>query len=191
MALIRKIPVVWGGFPGSPGVSVFYSPEATDANASIKTFFTSCQAHAPAGVTWTIPFAGDTINDSNGDISGTWTSVDGGTVTSTGTGAYAAGTGAFVRWLTGGIVAGRRVKGHTFFCPIIASDYDSTGTILTGALTVLQSAAAVLGGASKLVIWARESPGTSAHPGARAGSSHPVIAGTVPDLVTSLRSRRS
>lgn len=172
-------------------MSVFYAPEATDACASIKAFFTSCNAHAPSGVTWTVPFAGDTINDANGDISGTWTSPDGGTVSSIGAGAYAAGTGFFVRWLTGGVVAGRRVKGHTFMCPIIAGDYESNGTIASSALSVFGSAAAVLGGASKLVIWSRESAGTPSHPGHRDGSSHAVIAGTVPDQVTSLRTRRS
>lgn len=191
MAVIRKVVVTWNGFPGSPGYSVFYSPEATDAVASIKTFFDSLKVQGPPGLSWAIPFAGDSIQDTNGALASTWTSPDGGTVTATGAGNYAAGTGAFVRWLTAGVVNRRRVRGHTFFCPIVANSYESNGSLSSSAVTAFSAAAAVLGAASKLVIWARpfdDPTGASPH---RDGSSHAVIAGQCPDQVTSLRSRRS
>lgn len=191
MAVIRKIPVLWQGFPGAPGFSVFYAPDSTDAVASIKTFFTTCRTEIPTGVSLTIPFAGDSISDTTGELGGSWTSPNGGVVTCVGSGAYAAGTGAFVRWLTGGIVNGRRVKGHTFLCPLIAADYDTVGSLSSTALSTLSGAAAVLGAANTLVVWARPFTGTVSDPVPRAGSSHAVIAGTVPDQVTSLRSRRT
>lgn len=191
MAIIRKIPVAWGGFPGAPGYSVFYSPEAVDAVASIKTFFNAIKTDIVISTTLTIPFAGDSINDTDGQLAGSWTSPDGGVVTCTGSGAYAAGTGAFARWLTTGIVNGRRVKGRTFICPLTANDYEANGTIATTPLGTMSAAAAVLGTSGKLVLWSRPFAGDLRNPTPRAGSSYPVIAGTVADLVTSLRTRRS
>lgn len=190
MANIRKIPVLWGGIPGAPGYSVFYAPEATDATASIKTFFTAIAGSLPNTLSITVPPAGDTINDANGEIVSAWTGTGAGIVPGGSSAAYASGTGAYVVWRTTGIVHGRRVKGHTFLCPLITTAYNSSGTIASATLTTLGAAAAALAGAGTLNVWSR--PVTVATPTipVRDGSSHAVVTGTVPQQVTSLRTRR-
>jgi hypothetical protein len=137
-------------------------------------------------VAWDIPGSGDVVDETTGLITGAWTAGTAATITATGgTGAYAAGTGAFVRWQTNGIVAGRRVRGRTFLCPIITTGFDSNGTIASTQLGTLQTAATALAAAGKNQVWHRPSPGGSD------GSAHIVVAGTVPDKVTSLRTRRT
>jgi len=182
---IRKVPVTWTTGPGGVGVSVFYSPFGTDATVEIGAFFNSIKAFFPAAVGWQVPNSGDVVDEVTGLITGAWT---GGTVASivgTGAGAYAAGTGCYVRWQTAGIVAGRRVKGRTFLCPMIGNSYQSDGTILDATLATINAAATTLVGFGKTTIWHRPSP-----TGAANGSAHAVIGSTGPDKVTSLRSRR-
>jgi len=185
MATIRKIPVLWGGLPAMPGYSVFYSGGAVDATAELVTFFAAIKSLFLLNLTWSIPPGGDTLDDATGQINGAWVGAGAAVVSANGAGVYAAGTGAYANWPTAGIVAGRRVKGRTFLCPLTTGSYDASGTISTASLATLTGAVTTLAAAGKLVIWSR--PNAAA---VRAGSSYLVIAGTVPDQVTSLRSRR-
>jgi len=185
MATIRKIPVHWGGIPTTPGYSLFYSQGASDATAELVTFFNAVKALFPSGLTWTVPPVGDELDDTTGAINGQWTGSGAGSVTATAAGAYAAGCGAWVAWKTAAIVGRRRLQGRTFMCPLQSTvGYDSSGTILAGAITTLGGAATTLVSAGKLVIWHRPSPALTG------GSSALITAGVVPDQVTSLRSRR-
>ena len=100
--------------------------------------------------------------------------------------------------LTAGFVAGRRVRGRWFIVPLIATGYDTAGSLSTAAQTTLDTAATALvtAFAGDMVVWARPFPGRDASPGvpavpARSGSVHPIIDVTVPDLAVSLRSRRT
>lgn len=186
MATIRRIYVPWGGIPAlNPGVSVFYSSAAADAITDLGNFFFAVKALFPTGLSWTLPPVGDTIDDTTGAINGQWTSGSGGiSVATGGTTAYAAGVGAYINWKTGAIVGRRRLAGRTFLVPLLGNNYDSNGTLTSGSLGVLAPAAATLAGAGKLVIWHRPRPGGTG------GSSALVTAGTIPDQVTSLRTRR-
>lgn len=168
-----------------PGYSLFYSSSTADATADIVTFFNSVKTLFPSGLQWSVPPAGDTLDDSTGALNGTWTGVGAGVVSASATGPYAAGTGAWIRWLTGTITGRRRLQGRTFMAPLTSAvGVDSSGTIATAALTTLGSAAANLAATGKLVIWHRpDSNGVG-------GSSALILAATVPDQVTSLRSRR-
>lgn len=185
MPTLRRIVVAWTGLTGLPGVSVFYAPSATDAGANIKTFLTANVASFPVPLTWSVPTSGDTIDDTTGTINGGWTGGTGGTVTATANVAYAAGVGAYVNWGTTGIINGRRLKGRTFMAPLITSGYDTSGTIASGTLTAMQTAATTLAASLNLVIWHR--PTT---PGGSDGESQAVSSALVPDQVTSLRTRR-
>lgn len=185
MAAIRRVVVAWQTGIGGAGVSNFYSPFGTDATVEIGTFFNAIRGLFPTAVTWDIPGAGDVLEDSTGLLTGAWTGGTAATNNGNVATAYAGGTGAFIRWTTAGIVNGRRVRGRTFLCPLAAASYDTVGTIIAGSLTVLGGAATTLAGSGKLLIWHRP---TSV--GAADGSSHAVLAGTCPDKVTSLRTRR-
>jgi hypothetical protein len=182
---LRRVPVTWTTGPGGIGVSVFYSPFGTDATVELGAFFNSIKAFFPPAVSWNVPSSGDVVDDVTGLITGAWTGGTTGSIVGTGSGAYAAGTGCYVRWQTAGIVAGRRVKGRTFLAPMIGNSYQSDGTILDATLATINAAAVTLVGFGKTSIWHRPSA-----KGANDGVSFPVIGSTGPDKVTSLRSRR-
>lgn len=185
MADLERIVVDWNGLSGLPGVSVFYGALAGNANASLKTFFTSCQSIFPAGLTWTIPGGGDLVDSATGAITGTWINgAGGGQVAASGAAAHAAGTGAYVNWRTGVVIGRRRLMGRTFLAPIMNSAYDNQGTIVAANLTTLQNAANALVTAGNTRVWHRPN---AAHTGGQAGV---VSVATIPDQVTSLRSRR-
>jgi hypothetical protein len=178
--------VTWTGLTGLPGLSVHYSGDTDDITVNLATWFTAMQSIFPAGLAWQIPNVGDRINDDTGHLVGAWTGGTSATVNSSGAAAYAAGTGAFVKWTTGAVVGTRRLQGRTFLCPIMNSAFDNSGTITDTNKTTLQTACNTLVATNKLVIWHR--PTT---PGGTDGTSRLVIAATVPDKVTSLRTRRS
>lgn len=186
MATIARVPVVWDGLPGFPGVSVFYwdftvAPDLSELNA----FFTAIRNEFHASLTWTIPAAGDTIDDSSGVINGDWIATGSGTITGGGGSTpYAAGAGARAVWTTTGLVGGRRVRGSTYLVPLVSSSYDASGTIATTPLGVLRNAAIDLAANGGMKVWSRNDPGSTN------GASFPVTSGTVPDKVSTLRSRR-
>jgi len=183
---MRRVPVVWSTGIGGSGVSVFYSPFGVDMTTELGTFFNAIKANFPNAVTWDIPASGDVIDETTGLITGAWTAGTAASVTATGGAvSYPAGTGAYIRWQTAGIVAGRRVRGRTFMCPLVIGGFDTSGTIAVVAQANLQASATILVGSGKMVIWHRPPPGGST------GSSHAVIAAVVPDKVTSLRTRRT
>jgi hypothetical protein len=183
---IRKLPVAWQTGAGGVGVSVFYTAFGTDATVEVAAFFNAIKAFFPSGVSWNVPSSGDVVDEVTGLITGAWTAGTAASIVGTGAGAYAAGTGVYVRWQTGGIVGGRRVKGRTFLCPLIVSAYQTDGTILDASLATMNTAVNTLAAAGKLNIWHRPTA-----KGANDGSTHLVTAGSGPDHVTSLRSRRS
>lgn len=185
MADLRVVKVAWTGLTGLPGVSVFHTSSADDATANLGTWFTAIKAYFPTGLQWTIPSSGDTISDLDGTLTGGWSGGTAASVIATGGGFYAAGTGAFIRWGTGLIVGGRRLKGRTFLCPITTGSYDADGTIAAATITAVNTATNTLVATNKLVVWHR--PSVS---GASDGASTTITSGAIADQVTSLKTRR-
>jgi hypothetical protein len=167
-------------------VSVFYTPFGTDATVELATFFNAIKAFFNNSISWNVPSSGDVVDEVSGLITGAWTAGTAASIVGGSSTAYAAGTGAYARWQTNGIVNGRRVKGRTFLCPLITSCYQTDGTILDANLATMNTAVTTLAAAGKLNIWHRPSA-----KGANDGSAHLVTAGTGPDKVTSLRTRRT
>ena len=186
---MQRIRCPWTTGPGGAGLSTFYFSTGSEAQSvsAVSSFFNALQTSLPAAVTISVPNAGDVIDETTGLLTGVWA---GGSATSTsgapGTTNYAAGTGGYIRWLTGGIVSGHRVQGRTFICPIPNGLYDAWGTIVDSFVTAWQTAASALVSdpASEMLIWSRPKTGL-------AGSKHVVTSAVAPDRVTSLRSRRS
>lgn len=184
MANAARIRVEWAGVVG-PGVSTFYSEEAdaAAAYAAVRTFFDAIKTLLVPSVTLTFPNTGDLIDVGTGQISGSWSATSAGSVTGTATTVMrAAGVGAFVRWETGGIINGRRVRGRTFITEVSTGFYESNGTLTSGSITTLQSAAQTLASSGLIAIYSRLPGGGGALSG--------VSSASVPDRVTSLRSRR-
>lgn len=184
MATLNRYRVIWTGGPGGEGVSTFYAlPTATTALAEIRTFFLSIRALFPSTFSWSFPNSGDQIEDSTGQISGAWSAAAAAPTAGTAPGStYAAGVGARVRWQTQLILNGRRTRGTTFLTSLSTSAYDAQGTLDTAALNTIQTSADALVAGTDLVIYSRPHNGSFGY--------GLVIGATVPDRVTSLRSRR-
>ena len=83
------------------------------------------------------------------------------------------------------MAGGRRIQGRTFLVPLVASAFDSTGTISTAALATLQTAANGLVAYDTIdpVVWKRPTPFT-------VGSFATITEARIPDMAAVLRSRR-
>lgn len=169
-----------------PGVSTFYFDEIhVGFVADLHTYWAAVGNRFPPGITWTTDNTGDLIDVATGELSGTWTDGVPSTISSSGSGNYAAGVGARASWLTSGIRNGRRVRGTTFLCPLTTACYQSDGTIDGAVLGSLSTAAAALvtNSTGEMRIYSRPTP-------TEPGQSNEVIGATCPDTVSWLRSRR-
>lgn len=186
MASIHRVVCEWSGGAGLPGYSVLYGVgTSTAVITELVSFFTSIADRIPFGVSVRVPSAGDSIEDSTGVLSGSWSGGAGSTVAGAGGATWAAGVGALCVWNTGGIRNGRRVKGRTFLAPLDDGGFDGSGSFTSTYINDLQAAATVLASSGELVVWSRPSA-----PGAGDGESNVVLSATIPDRVTSLRTRR-
>lgn len=183
------------GFSGppvvGPGVATFYSSNlAPGAFATaVGSFFAACSGLFPTGLQITEPAGGELIEDSDGSLQGVWSRTPAAPITGGGgAGAFAAGVGLRVVWLTNGVRNNRRVRGSTFMVPCMASTYQSDGSIADSNIALVRTAALVLTAADSgsMRIWSRPSSA-----GASDGSSSAVYSAQVPDKVTWLRSRRT
>lgn len=187
MATIMRFRVHWTGFTGSPGVTTLYYNAGTDPAPDVRSFFSACVARFPTSVNWSFDDTGDTIDDVNGFINGTWSGSAAAPLTGTDASSYSGATGACINWNTASIIGGHRSRGRSFLVPLGGASYDADGSIGSGTLTTLRGALsaylATATGAAQ-VVWRRPgSPGGAGHAG--------VIGGSIPDLAVVLRSRRS
>lgn len=188
VANLAKIPVVWDGLPGFPGLSVHYclQADAVSAVAALTAWYNSLKGNHPTGLTWQIPSSGDVINEDSGNLVGTWAGAAGSTIAANGgPGIYASGAGMRIRLLTTGIATHRRIIGSQFLVPLLASLYETNGTIANGTVATTQTALNTLVGTGLLKIWHRPGPSKTG------GFGYTITAGQVPDKVATLRSRRT
>ena len=185
---IQRSRVVWSNFPGAPGYSNFYWNEAVPSAevASLKSFFEAIKTLIAGGAVLTYPSSVDVIDETTGNITSSTPITQQTPTTATGSGAFSGASGAVVHWITDGFVGGRRVRGRTFLVPLTGGSFDTNGSILTSALTTLQTAASALVTATTpaMSVWRRPTAFT-------AGSVHTVSSAVVPDLAAVLRSRRT
>jgi len=183
---IRRLRVTLSGGVMGSGVATHYFDSSTTAGQSLyKGFWTSCASVMSGGVTITVPDNGEEFDSVTGALVGVWSQGTPGTITGGGTGSYPGGVGACVGWNTSGIHAGRKVRGRTFIVPLALNQYDNDGSLATGAITTINTAAATMlsGAANKHLIWARPRPGVP-------GEAYIITGGLVKDHVSWLKSRR-
>lgn len=187
MVDIYRIRAEWtGGAVVGNGVSTFYVTSAPDdACVALTDFFSALPGLFPPSVTITVAAGGETLSSSTGELTGAWTTATQPQMVGEGTNFYAAGVGVRVRWLTNGITNGRRSVGSTFLLPMIATNYDTDGTVSSSVVTAVNGAATdlrtALGGS--FVIWHRPTNGAG-------GAVSSVVGHQVPDKVSWLVSRR-
>jgi len=188
-----NVTAVWTGASGLPGYTKIHflgaltSSEVTTAEDKVRAFFASMSVYLPAIVRVDVQQLAE-IFDDNGDKTGT---VSGSTVpvqvAGAASGAYSQATGAWVNWVTGQYVYGRPVRGRTFLVPLGSSAFQSDGTLITGFISALQTAAnTLLTGFPALVVQYNH------HRAGQPTSSGiaTVTAATIKDKAGVLRSRR-
>lgn len=188
MADIKRVRCEWSGSGVTgPGLSTFYfTSTATGFPADLQTFFQAIKALIPTSCTITVPNTGDVLDASTGALTGTWTDAGGSTTTGTNAGAFAGGVGISVKWLTNGIVNGRRVNGRTFICPIAGGSFETDGTPQASTVSALQTPATALitATAPDFVVWHRPQGGGGGNPNA-------IVSALVRDTPSWLRTRRT
>lgn len=172
------------------GVSTFYTVEGNAAafQAALTTFYTSMKLLCPTGGSFTVPTAGEKIDDNTGELAGTWAAGTGGVINCTNSTEYAAGVGARIVWETAGTRGGRRVRGSTFIVPLGSNQWQNDGTLSPTCVGAIQTAANILLGsvaAEDMVILSRVTP---AH---LSGTSSGVLSARAVDKVSWLRGRRT
>lgn len=188
MAVIDRVRVEWNGSSViGGGVSTFYFDDShTGYLADLRVFFNDWRFAIPSTVEWTFPNSGDILDVATGAITGTWTEPAVSSLVAAGAGNHVSGVGMRQVWRTNGIREGRRVRGHTFFCPLTQSMYGTDGIVVPAQVTAADAAAATLIASSGgfMRIYSRPSPG---HPGV----ASEVVSGEAPRAISWLRSRRT
>ncbi len=190
MTTLERYRVAWTGTTViGGGVSTFYTGagQAAVFQPALKTFFTALKTICPTGTTWTVPTAGETIDDNTGEVNGTWSAGSGGGIFATNSTEYAMGVGARIVWETAGMTGGRRVRGSTYIVPLGSNQWENNGTLSAACLTSLFAAANTLRSsipAEEMVVLTRLRSTTS-------GTSHGVLSAEVPDKVSWLRTRKT
>jgi len=188
MANLARVRTVWSGTPVTGGgVTTFYWNEAHSGFvADLGAFWTALASRLAGGISLTTENSGDLVDETTGAITGTWTDGSTSIVNTSGSGVFAGGVGARIRWQTTGITNKRRVRGSTFLIPLTVNEYDAQGSLATAFLTAAGGAAGNLFTASEgnLRIWTRPVGGSGGH-------AHVVTNFTIPDRISWLRSRRT
>lgn len=193
------------GFVGGPGVNTFYfrgigvtQAYADAAIARVRDFYVALAPEMASGMIMQVEPVADELLTTDGSLTASWAATTPpASVASTGISQAPAPVMSLVQWSTGGIVAGRRVRGRTFVGPVETTAHQTDGTPAEAHRTAVVGAANALLGdiglEQGLVIWARPFPGdplaTPPVP-ARSGTAHKVTAAAVPNKWAVLRSRR-
>jgi hypothetical protein len=182
MTTAHEVRIVWEGWSGGPGYSVFYTTDVPTMRSALGTFIGSVDDFVPGQIVLTIENEGRTFEAETGTLTGYWSDgvpiVDSNSASAS----FAASAGLCINWLTSGVVAGKPVRGRTFLVPLITACYDATGTIGTSQLTAIRAAADVLAGTAAMRIWSRPRAGLN-------GSLHAPVGARITDRVSMLRSR--
>jgi hypothetical protein len=192
MSTCNRYRVTWNFPNGGPGVSTFYG-SGTSVGTDLNGFFTAIKTRIPIGVTCDYSGEVESFTVETGELVDASSVETPWSVAGTGTGAWAAGTGASVRWLTGAVVRGHRVYGRTFLAPLNSFSYDSTGTLDSSALSEFRTAAGALiaSTGSVFYVWSRPVPAPGGVGPAAPGVISPITGSSVRDVVAGLRSRRT
>lgn len=187
---------------GGTGISRFHvkrtdgtAPIIADCNAAaaaIRAWLLAAGAFIPTGIQWQFPVQVPLLDEVSAELQGYLNlGVIPNAVIGSGAGAYPAGNGCRVDWLTATIRNRRLMRAANFLVPFASQGFAPTGQIATAAQTAVQTASGVLLGALStaglsLVAYHRPAKGTIV-----GGVAAPVTAYRVPATPATLRSRRT
>lgn len=194
-AIIR---VEWNFDAGGSGVSTHVIDEGVTVSetaleaalVAVEDFWEDLDGNM-IGCTGQVSNTIDFVDPNTGTLTGEFISTNArAALQGQGTGAYPAGVGARIRWRTPGIRNGRRVTGTTFVVPIVASQYDTSGTLNNLFVAALQTSGQTLVNAldangTPMMVWSRPPSATAGN-----GFVTEVNGVSVPDKTAWLRSRK-
>lgn len=200
MASILRVRAQWSGFQGAPGYNLFHfgdfsSPGWTpdDSQSAVdrtRTFFNGLAQVLPGPVSVQVLGDVDVLDPTTGELQEvhavTQPALVQGSVGSTVS--FASPVGAVVGWRTNQVRNGRRMRGRTFLVPLSSTSFETNGTLLGNAITIINTAATALRtstGTTHIGVYGRPSA-----PGATDGIWAQASANTCPDMGAVLRSRR-
>lgn len=192
----------WSGTSGGPGLTQMavtgaaggiWNPDGTQSAVNaVRTFWQSVSAYLPDELRLQVMPTIDVYDTGTAVLTNSYTAATPPQVVAgSSAGTYAAGAGFKITWGTGQIRNGRRVRGTTFIVPAASNVYSANGTIASGVLTAMNTAAATLlsqlsAGGTSLAVWSRPVE----TPTARAGVMTSVVAGSCSTKTAILRGRR-
>lgn len=161
MSDIYKVQAVWSGFPGGPGVNTFYVSEIPSELTAFKTFYEAIKSGIPSTVSIQVVAENVSVDAATGVLTGGYSAPEQVKTTCLGGGDYASGVGYTVRWNTGAIIGRRRLMGHTYIVPLVASAFDDDGTPKDAFQTTVVNAAVALNAdcGGTLGVWHRPKAG--------------------------------
>lgn len=199
MPNVARVTAIWTGFQGAPGYSKFSFGNVTDlttatsCTTAVRAMFAAMATLIRTGHTVTVQPVVEMHDMDTGHLVSEYTVTPAPTaVTGTASAAsvWSGGVGITVNWKTAGIFFGRRVKGRTYFVPLIAVG-DVDGTLTSAAMSTTQSAADGLVNApsADLVVWSRKFS-TDPKPIQIQGAINSVNVASITDKTGILKSRR-
>ncbi|HKZ21560.1 MAG TPA: hypothetical protein VJQ57_15825, partial [Acidimicrobiia bacterium] len=167
MPNIFQVRTITNGFTGAPGYTQHYfsadgaSLGAQDAVDAVRTFWEAVAVQMPTSWIYSIDADVPVLNDSTGALQSVEATTPGTQSVFGDAAAYAGGVGAVTKWLCNEVHGSKRLTGRTFVVPLNSTKYDSTGTIVTSALTALRTAATDLAGHPDFGVWGRPIAGAN------------------------------
>lgn len=141
---VYKVQAVISGFPGGPGVNTFYVNTIPADLDAFQTFYDAIKAGIPSSCDVQVLNENVKLNTTTGALEGGYSVAALPKIDCTGGGVYASGVGYTVRWLTGVVVEGRRLIGHTYVVPLVGSAFDADGTPADAFQTTVTNAGVAL-----------------------------------------------
>lgn len=199
---VVEVQVLIAGDVGGTGISRFRFirddagvPQPSDANAAgaaVKGLYTAIASVMPLTITAAVQSTCEMFDIGSGLVEGSLAMTTTPTaVTGTGSGGYAAGTGARVNWRTNTISGRRMLRGATYLVPMSSNAFTTTGGFVASTKTAVNSGAAAYIAAMVTahlvpVVWHRPPAHTTT-----GGKTGPIVSGTIGNAASGLRSRRS
>lgn len=196
MVNLREIRTAWTGPQGLSMLTVMYfeAPSVTVATqrAALSVFWQAVRADISSQYTYTIETAGRIIEDSSGELVGSWSEPTPYSAPGSAAGQPVPDASqVLLRWGTGQVVNGRFLKGRTFV-PGLAVNFTSNGNVTPAVAAGIDTAQlAFVGAGSGFSVWQRPRPSSPEHPIYRPGQSRPVTSGTCWRELATQRNRRN
>lgn len=194
MSVVQRLRVQLSGSAiVGTGVSTWYWEDNLGGEQSaIADFYDAVKTAFPDKLTVTVPNNGDQITVETGQLAGTWTDGSVEVITGTDTGNFILGTGARLVLNTGGMTAGRRVRGSIFLVPLGVAVFNEDDALANSFVTGVNGAAAtLLAAVPSLAVVSPVKPPPGGIGPDRPGKSSIVTSISCKDAVSWLRSRRT